>query len=112
MRRLCLLVSASAALAGCGGRVSEPVLVERAIDGRLTCAHLAAELSNNQKRLAELDKEKSDSQRNNAGLLLVGPLFLDTQDNFKEESAALTARNERLKALMGERGCEDASSAG
>ena len=86
-------------------------MVEQAIDGRLTCAHMAAERANNDKRLAELEQERKDSGRNNAGLVLVNPLFLDTQDNFKEETEALAARNARLKKLMEDLGCNDASAA-
>ena len=105
--RLTLLLAAFAATvaAGCGGRVAKPVLTQTALDTRLSCEHLKGEHDNNQKRLAELQGEKKESSRNNAGFLLTSPLFLDTQGTFKKETEALTLRNERLVSLMTERGC-------
>lgn len=85
--------------------MAKPVLTESSLDARLSCDHLKGEYDNNQKRLAELQGEKKESGRNNAGFLVTSPLFLDTQGAFKKETEALNLRNERLKALMSERGC-------
>ncbi len=107
MRMKCWLTAAAVLLAaGCGGRVAKPVLTESALDARLSCDHLQGEYDNNRKRLAELQGEKKESGRNNAGFLVTSPLFLDTQGTFKKETEALNLRNERLNALMAERGCE------
>lgn len=103
---LCLAAVSALAAAGCGGRVAKPVLTETALDVRLSCEHLKGEYENNQKRLAELQGEKKESSRNNAGFLVASPLFLDTQGTFKKETEALALRNERLKTLMAERDCE------
>lgn len=101
-----LMVSpAILAAAACGGRVAKPVLVESALDARLSCEHLKGEFENNRKRLAELQGEKKESSRNNAGFLVASPLFLDTQGALKEEAEALVRRNERLTSLMTERNC-------
>lgn len=108
MRFLWCLAAACAAAsaAACGGRVAKPVLTETALDVRLSCEHLEGEYDNNQKRLAELQGEKKESSRNNAGFLITSPLFLDTQGALKKETEALALRNERLLSLMADRGCE------
>lgn len=86
--------------------MAKPVLTESSLDARLSCGHLKGEYDNNEKRLAELQGEKKESDRNNAGFLVASPLFLDTQGTFKKETEALNLRNERLKSLMAERGCD------
>lgn len=104
---LCLAsVCSAAVLAGCGGRVAKPVLAETPLDARLSCEHLKGEYDNNEKRLAELQVEKKESSRNNAGFLVTSPLFLDTQAALKTETDAILLRNDRLKTLMLERGCD------
>ena len=105
------LVAAAAVLltAACGGRVAQPVLVEQAYDSKLSCAHLAGELSNNEKRLIELKAERDGKPAENLGLLLVSPLFIDMSDSQKNEVKALIARNERIKSLMAEKSCAASS---
>ena len=93
-------------LAACGGRVAQPVLLEQAYDSKLSCAHLAGELANNDKRLIELKAERDGKPAENFGLLLVSPLFIDMSDSQKNEVKALIARNDRLKSLMAEKNCE------
>lgn len=95
-------------LAGCGGRVAQPVLLDQPYDAQLTCAHLKGELSNNDKRLIELKAERDGKPIENLGLLFASPLFLDFSPSQKREVAALIARNGRLRSLMAEKGCESA----
>ena len=92
-------------LAACGGRAAHPVPLEKSYDDRLSCSHLAGEYENNLKRLEELTGESREKFRNNAGLLVFNPLFLDLSDNLKLESEAILARNERLMALMATKDC-------
>jgi len=106
--KLAIILAAALAAVGCGGRVAKPVLTDSALDARLSCDHLRGELANNAKRLAELEGERKQSSANNAGFLVTSPLFLDTQGTFKKESEAILRRNERLKSLMAERGCQAA----
>lgn len=105
---LILAAVATVAAAGCGGRVAKPVLAEQPLDARLSCEHLKGEFDNNQKRIVELEGEKKESSTNNAGYLVSGPIFLDTQGAFKKETEALNLRNARLGTLLSERGCEGA----
>lgn len=100
-----ILLLAAAVLAGCGGRVAEPVAMNTAIDDRLSCTHLAAEERSNQSRLNELVGEGDQKVLNNIGMLLVSPIFLDLSDTLKVESEALLARNQRLSELKLARGC-------
>lgn len=104
--RLILCLTAFAVLAGCGGRVAKPVALVQPFDEKLSCAHLAGEYSNNEKRLAELLDERAFSNMNNLGLLVTSPLFLDLSDTQKKEALALRARNERLAALMKAKSCD------
>lgn len=80
-------------------------MLETALDSRLSCSHLRGELTNNEKRLAELKGERKDSNANNAGLLVANPFFLDLKGSLEKEGVAIEARNGRLKALMAEKGC-------
>lgn len=94
--------------AACGGRVAQPVMIEQSYDAKLSCAHLAGELSNNEKRLVELKAERDGKPAQNLGLLVTSPLFIDLSDTQKNEVRALIARNERIRALMTEKDCESA----
>jgi len=104
MRRLIVVVGVLA-LAGCGGRVAQPVQLTRAIDSSLTCDHLKAEYDNNLKRRIELTGESADKVGNNIGILLISPLFLDLSDTQKIEVKALLARNGRLEELAQGKQC-------
>ncbi len=101
-----LAAALTALVPACGGRVAQPVLVDKGYDAKLSCAHLAGELSNNEKRLIELKAERDGKAAENIGLLLVSPLFIDLSDSQKNEVKALIARNDRLKDLMSQKTCE------
>ena len=92
--------------AACGGRVAQPVTIRNAFDERLSCAHLRGEIDNNNKRLEELVGERSEAVASNFGYLVTSPLFLDLSTTRKREAEALTHRNERLAALMTDKGCD------
>lgn len=92
-------------LAGCGGRVAQPIQLTRDIDPSLTCDHLKAEYDNNLKRRVELTGESADKVGNNIGILLISPLFLDLSDTQKVEVKALLARNGHLEELARGKQC-------
>lgn len=92
-------------LTGCGGRVARPVAVAHPLDEQLSCAHLAGEYDNNNKRLTELTGEKQERTEANVGFLLVSPLLLDLSDTLREEATAIAARNVRLTELMEVQDC-------
>ena len=92
-------------IVGCGGRVANPVMLERAFDDELSCSHYAGEYENNIKRLSELTGESKDKVRDNIGMWLVSPLLLDISNTQKEEAAAIFARNDRLQILMAGKNC-------
>lgn len=92
-------------LAGCGGRVAQPIQLTRDIDPSLTCDHLKAEYDNNLKRRVELTGESADKVGNNIGILLISPLFLDLSDTQKVEVKALLARNGHLEELAKGKQC-------
>jgi len=87
-------------LAACGGRVAQPVAVTNSYDAQLSCAHLAAEKSNIAFRKTELLGEREESVRDNLGLLLVSPFFLDLKNTEKAEAQALIVRDQRLDELI------------
>ncbi|WAC48584.1 hypothetical protein OVA03_01210 [Asticcacaulis sp. SL142] len=103
--RLMIVLSAAVVLSGCGGRVAVPVQVFKDVDAQLTCDHLQAEYNNNIRRVGELTGESSDKVRDNIGLLLVSPLFLDLSGTQKTEVTALHERNKRLQGLSAQKQC-------
>ena len=92
-------------LAGCGGRVAQPLQVTRDIDPSLTCDHLRAEYDNNLRRRVELTGESADKVGNNIGILLVSPLFLDLSDSQKIEAKSIIERNLHLEDLARQKNC-------
>ena len=96
-----LLVS----LTACGGRVANPVAQSLAFDEKLTCSHHNGEYENNAKRLVELVGERKDRTRDNFGMLISSPLFLDLSATNKKEVTALDARNTQIIALMTTKKC-------
>lgn len=96
----------------CGGRTAHPVALERSYDEKLSCSHLSGERENNFKRLSELTGENRDKLRDNLGLLISNPLFLDFSDTQKKEAAAILARNMRLADLMAAKSCTNAAPTG
>lgn len=98
------------ALGGCGGRVARPVEVVRPYDDNLTCVHVVQELQSNSDRIADLRGEMKAQNDNNAGLLIVSPLFLNVNDSEDKEVEALVARNQRLVVLAQEGSCPVASA--
>jgi len=92
-------------LGGCGGRVARPVEVVRPYDDSLTCIHLVQELKSNSDRIADLRGEMKAQNDNNAGLLVVSPLFLNVNDSEGKEIEALVARNQRLVVLAQKGSC-------
>lgn len=109
MVRLIILVVLALGVAGCGGRVAQPLTATTYLDDQLSCAHIRGELERNILRLAELGEETSQKHANNLGLLIVNPLFLDLSDSLSEEAQSITVRNGRLVELADSRGCEDIS---
>ena len=98
--KLTFVFGAALLALGCGGRAAHPVDIIQPNDDRLSCAHLAGEHANNEKRLLELREESGAKPAYNAGMLISSPLLLDFSDTQREEAAALIARNERLESLM------------
>ena len=89
----------------CGGRKAEPVEAVRASDAQLTCAHIAAERRVNASRIADLTGESEFRVKNNVGLLLASPLFLDFSDSIQVEVRAIGERNEQLDQLSKAKSC-------
>ena len=93
-------------LSACGGRVAHPIAETRVLDAQLSCTHLRGEYDNNVYRIAELAGERQASMVNNAGWMIASPLLLDLSDTVRTETEALIARNEHIKSLIEDRGCE------
>lgn len=91
--------------AACGGRKAAPVEVVRSSDAQLTCEHIAAERRVNTSRVADLTGESEFSGRNNLGLLIASPLFLDLSDTVQVEVKAIEERNEQLDTLSNAKDC-------
>lgn len=102
-----LMAAGAILLAGCGGRVANPVQALRPSDTALTCSHISAEMKSNQQYAAELKRADSNKAANNVGALLAsGPLFLDASDTERQEILAIQARNKRLVKLGHAKNCK------
>lgn len=100
------LVLAAGLLAGCGGRVARPVEAMTPLDGRLTCTHIVEEIRVNNARAADLAGEKDAQSGNNAGLILVAPMFINLDNTEGREVQALHARNQVLADLASKKACK------
>lgn len=105
LKRFIGIIALSVTLIGCGGRAAKPITITNDFDNQLSCSHLNGEYNNNLFRLEELTGESRDKFSNNAGMLLVSPLFLDFSQTQKQEAEALLARNERIEQLLAARAC-------
>lgn len=113
--RALLLLATVFAVVGCGGRATQLMQTAQPLDNQLSCVHLRGELENNKKRQAELRTESGEAATNNLGYAVTSPLFMDLSTTVRDETEALTRRNERISELMDEKGCdasteEDAAS--
>lgn len=106
--RSIILLACAVSLTACGGRVAHPVSSNLSIDDKLSCDHLWAEYENNLKRVAELAGERGESNRDNAGMLLVSPLLIDLGNTERKEIDAIKVRNSRLGELAAGRQCSNA----
>ena len=86
--------------------MSNPIAQSLTFDEKLTCSHHNGEYENNTKRLVELLGERKDRVRDNFGMLISTPLFLDLSDTNKKEVAAINARNTQIISLMTTKKCE------
>lgn len=93
-------------LAACGGRIARPVEATTPLDGRLTCTHISEEIRVNNARTMDLGSEKDAQAGNNAGLILVAPMFVNLGDTEGTEIQALHARNQVLLDLGAKKGCK------
>lgn len=107
MVRIAMLVLTIVGVVACGGRKASPVSTVRATDAHLSCDHLAAERKVNLARIADLTREAKAADQNNAGLVVVNPLFLDLTDVEQQEIRALQARNVEIGRLSAARPCPD-----
>ena len=105
MGRVALAVVGLAALAGCGGRVARPGEGNSPLDAKLTCTHIHSEAEVNSARVSDLSGERVNARNNNAGILIMMPLFVDLSNSEQQEIKALQARHEVLRKLGDEKGC-------
>lgn len=100
-----LAIASLVILAACGGRVARLVEPRSALDAQLSCDHMEAEFSTHLNRLRELSDERKRGTRDNVGILLMSPLFLNLSDTERKEAASLQERNKILLDLAEARQC-------
>lgn len=100
-----LAIASLVILAACGGRVARLVEPRSALDAQLSCDHMEAEFSTHFNRLRELSDERKRGTRDNVGILLMSPLFLNLSDTERKEAASLQERNKILLDLAEARQC-------
>jgi hypothetical protein len=96
---------AVAFLAGCGGRVANPIKTSNVLDDKLSCSHLAAEHDVNFLRALELAGERKSASANNLGMLVLSPFLLNLNDSERKEIIALSERNKYIEEIAMRRSC-------
>ncbi|MEM7571162.1 MAG: hypothetical protein AAF337_15330 [Pseudomonadota bacterium] len=92
--------------------MAQPIEAVKPLDDVLTCAHFQAEKKNNDFRLTELVGERKESVRDNVGMMVSSPFFLDLKNSEKVEAEALERRNGQLTFLMLSADCDEALGLG
>lgn len=98
----------------CGGRVADPIARESLLDSQLDCAQLSAERQFLVKRVEDLEDERRANRARTAsrvpGAIIGSPIsaivFADLSVAIYREIAAARRRDERLRELQGDRGCD------
>lgn len=95
----------------CAGRAPQPVAIVQDQDRHMNCSAIFAEVESNNRKIAELGKEKGLKVGQNvatgiAGLFIPVLWFgMDWQGTQDKEIAALQSRQQYLATLAGQRGC-------
>lgn len=112
MRKLMMMTAVAVTLGACAGRAPAPVPVVQALDDRLSCPAIEAEVAANADKLKQLGKENGEKVAQNVimgtvGVVLFFPaLFLmDFQGAADKETAALQQRQSYLGKLAEQRAC-------
>ena|SRR6185369_2022330 len=116
VKSYCLMLGVLA-LAGCNGRIGNPVVAERPLDHNLSCQQIRHEVALNDDQINALNQEQANQERYNAdwatsAILYPPRLFaLDgtvmDKDKMPQRTEALAykARSEHLIALGKTKGC-------
>lgn len=112
-----VLLAASLALAGCGGRAAHPVAATNPSDSAFDCAGIEREFSANERQILATIKERSNAQGKNIMLGMTGALifwpalfFMDPKSPEKIEIDALRNRNKVLEDIARTKGCSPPKS--
>ena len=107
-----LVLSASLALSGCGGREAHPIAATSVSDHTLDCAAISREFEANERQIQSTVKERSQAEGKNVilgatGVLLFWPalFFMDPKSPEKLEINALRNRNNVLAELAQSKRC-------
>lgn len=115
--KTCCLLVAVLAVAGCAGRIANPVMAERALDHNLSCQQIRHEVAANDDQINALNQEAANQERYNRDMATSAILYpprlfaLDKTviDEDKKpqrtEALAYKARSEHLIELAKTKGC-------
>lgn len=113
----CCLMLTVLALAGCMGRMANPVMADRALDHNLSCKQIRHEVAMNDDQINALNQEQANQERYNQDMATSAILYpprlfaLDKTviDEDKKpqrtEALAYKTRSEHLIALGKTKGC-------
>ena len=110
-KALCVALTCSIFIAGCGGHEPRPIKVRQPGDDKMSCNSLATTMSNLDGQIAQKEKEKAERDTWNviefvSGFFLIVPwFFMDLKKSHEAEIAAFQARKDALKLLYADKNC-------
>jgi hypothetical protein len=105
------VIAAVAVTSGCGGKEANPVSQYQPGDENRSCTGLKAEISSNEAEMAKLIPHEDATGKNvmlgAAGVFLIVPwFFMDFKEGEATELQALKRRNQWLREVATDKGCE------
>lgn len=111
MKNFAIILLASAFLVACAGRDPSPVEARQSNDRSLSCSQLASAIQSNDRRVAQLEMEKSDRNSRNVKLgiatafLLLPVFWLDISNGVEVDLGAQYDRGHHLQTLSDRKNC-------
>ena len=114
-KTVCVLLMCSIILAGCGGRVGNPVRIHQVGDEQKVCSQLKSEMFMIEEEIALLVPKSDKTGKNIAlgatGIIFIIPLFfMDLKQGEKVELEAYQKRYNYLHRLYLEKDCASQST--
>ena len=102
---LLIIVGILVSIGGCAGRNAHPIAVQQVGDSNRSCETLRLLISTNEASITRKMKQDEAKLLSNIWWFLWFPPLMDVKGAEKCEAEALRMRNDYLRILMSEKGC-------